>query len=60
VLEKLKNESLEKPSTALYYGVLLSALGENEKAARFLALAETDGQLLPEEKQLLAVARKAQ
>jgi hypothetical protein len=57
-LEKMKSESLEKPSTALYYGVLLSALGENEKAAPFLALAEKDAQLLPEEKQLLAQTQK--
>jgi len=60
VLEKLKSESLQNPSTALYYGVLLSALGENGKAAPFLATAAKDGQLLPEEKLLLAQARKAE
>ena len=57
-LEKLKSESLGKPSRALYYGVLLSSLGQNAKAAPFLALAEKDSQLLPEEKQLLAKALK--
>ena len=57
-LETLKSDSLKKPSTALYYGVMLSALGQNAKAAPFLALAEKDGQLLPEEKQLLAKALK--
>jgi len=55
-LEKLKSGSLEKPSTALYYGVMLSALGQNARAAEFLALAEMDSRLLPEEKQLLAKA----
>jgi predicted Zn-dependent protease len=59
-MEKLKGESLKKPSTALYYGVLLSALGENEKAAPLLATAAAGKQLLPEEKQLLAQARKAE
>lgn len=59
-LEKLKSESLEKPSVALYYGVLLAALGENAKAAPYLALAATDSQLLPEEKQLLADTLKTE
>jgi Flp pilus assembly protein TadD len=52
-LEKLKMESLEQPSIALYYGVLLSAAGEPDKAAHFLSLAKAKGSLLPEEKQLL-------
>jgi predicted Zn-dependent protease len=55
-MEKLSSESLKKPSTALYYGVLLSALGEHAQAAPYLALARKDSQLLPEEKQLLARA----
>jgi predicted Zn-dependent protease len=55
-LEKLKPAQLEEPSVALYYGVLLSAAGEKDKAARFLAIAEKSGRLLPEEKQLLAEA----
>lgn len=59
-LEKLKDGSLEQPPVALYYGVLLAALGENEKAAHFLALAKTDGHLLPEEKRLLSEARPAE
>ena len=59
-MKKLKSESLKKPSTALYYGVLLSALGENEKAAPLLATAATGKQLLPEEKQLLAQAGKTE
>ena len=55
-METLKSDLLKKPSTALYYGVLLSALGQNAEAAPFLALAKNDSQLLPEEKQLLARA----
>ncbi len=55
-LEKLKPESLAEPSTALYYGVLLAALHETNRAAPFLAIARTQGQLLPEEKKLLADA----
>ncbi len=55
-METLNSASLERPSTALYYGVMLSALGQNARAAPFLALAQKDRQLLPEEKQLLAKA----
>jgi predicted Zn-dependent protease len=58
-MEKLNGGSLEQPSVALYYGVLLAALGENEKASHFLALAKTEDQLLPEEKRLLAEALAA-
>ena len=55
-MEKLKKETLEQPSIALYFGVLLSASGEPDKAAHFLALARSGGTMLPEEKQLLAGA----
>lgn len=55
-LEKLKKEALEQPSVALYYGVLLSASGEPDKGAPFLALAKARGRLLPEEKRLLREA----
>ncbi len=53
-LQKLKPSQLEQPSVALYYGVLLRAAGETNEAGRFLALAQTQGSLLPEEKELLA------
>jgi predicted Zn-dependent protease len=56
VLQKLSNSELETPSVALYYGVLLSAAGETNEAAHFLASAATDGQLLPEERKLLQQA----
>jgi hypothetical protein len=53
-LQKLKPSQLEQPSVALYYGVLLHATGQTNEAAWFLALAQTQGSLLPEEKQLLS------
>ena len=53
-LQKLKPSQLEEPSTALYYGVLLSVTGKPDEAAPYLQIARTKGQLLPEEKQLLA------
>ena len=58
-LEKLKPESLAEPSVALYYGILLSALHETDRAAPFLAIASAKGQLLPEEKKLLAAVGKS-
>jgi hypothetical protein len=58
-LQQLKPAQLEQSSVALYYGVLLRAVGLTNEAAKFLTLAETQGSLLPEEKQLLAPARQA-
>ena len=55
-MEALKPEELEKPSTAAYYGIMLAAAGETEKAQRYLALAEK-ATLLPEEKALIEKAR---
>ena len=57
-LQKLKPSQLEKPSVALYYGVLLSATGKAGEAAPYLEIARTKGQLLPEEKRLLAETDK--
>lgn len=54
-LEKLQPEALENPSVALYYGCLLASAGRTNQAARYLELAR-QGNLLPEEKQLLAAA----
>ena len=56
--QKLEPSQLKKPSMALYYGVLLSATGKAGEAAPYLQLARTRGQLLPEEKQLLAETDK--
>lgn len=55
--EQLPPQELQRPSTAVYYGVLLAAAGETEKAKQYLALAET-APLLPEEKTLLIQAKQ--
>ena len=57
VLEKLSPGALETPSVALYYGLLLSASGETNKAAKYLDIAQK-ADLLPEEKALAAEAAK--
>jgi hypothetical protein len=57
-LEKLKTESIEIPQVALYYGVLLSAVGDTNKARKYLELAQR-ADVLPEEKALLAAAVKS-
>jgi hypothetical protein len=51
--EKLARPALEQPSVALYYGILLSATGKTKEAAPFIQIALTNGNPLPEEKQLL-------
>jgi Tfp pilus assembly protein PilF len=57
VLQKLKPEALDTPSVALYYGLLLSATGETNKAGKYLDIARRSD-LLPEEKALAAEAVK--
>ena len=57
VFEKLREEQLRNPSVAAYYGVLLAADGQLDKARRFLDLAAR-ATLLPEEQRLLADARR--
>lgn len=57
VMQKLKPEALETPSVALYYGLLLSATGETNKAGKYLGIAQRSS-LLPEEKALAAEAVK--
>lgn len=56
-LESLDASALRAPDIALYYGILLSATEQRQKANDFLALVEP-GKLLPEERQLLAAARE--
>jgi thioredoxin-like negative regulator of GroEL len=56
-LETLTPQELEQPSVAVYYGVLLTASGETNKAKKYLDIAET-GNLLPEERQLITTARE--
>jgi Tfp pilus assembly protein PilF len=57
VFQRFEPRVLETPSIALYYGVLLAAGGEKERAGRFLAMAEGAG-LLPEEKEMLQTANR--
>ena len=57
VFEKLKADARETPSVALYYGLLLSAAGDTNQAAKYLGIAQKSD-LLPEEKALAAEALK--
>lgn len=58
IMQKLDRTALEQPPVALYYGIILSALGESNQAAHYLNIARTKGHFLPEEKQLLSQALK--
>ena len=55
-MQKLTPAQLQNPSIALYYGLLLAANGKNAEAAPYFQIARTQGQLLPEEQQLLNAA----
>jgi Flp pilus assembly protein TadD len=57
VLEKLKPAELELPPVALYYGVMLAANGQTEKATHFLEVGRR-GVLFPEEADLLKQAKR--
>ncbi len=56
-MDALPAVSLESPAVALYYGLLLAADGQRDRARQFLAHSQT-ASLLPEEKALLAEALK--
>lgn len=54
-MDKLSEDQLHEPSVAAYYGIVLAAAGQKEKAREYLRrAAEID--LLPEEKALVAKA----
>jgi hypothetical protein len=57
VLEKFGADALATPPVALYYGVLLSAAGDTNKAGKYLGIAQKSDSL-PEEKALVAEAIK--
>jgi predicted Zn-dependent protease len=57
VFEKLKAEALEMPPVALYYGVLLSAGSDTNRAEKYLTIGQK-GSLLPEEKALVVDSLK--
>ena len=55
VFRKLDDADLRNPAIAAYYGIVLVAAGEKDKAREYLELAKS-ATLLPEEKELLARA----
>jgi len=57
-MEKLTEAQLQEPAIAAYYGIVLAAAGEKEKARAYLARG-AQAFLLPEEKALLAKAEAA-
>ncbi len=57
VFNNMKPEDLRRPEIAAYYGVVLAAAGEPQKAEEFLVLGET-AELLPEERTLIERARR--
>ena len=58
ILETLTPEQLHTPEIAAYYGVLLTAAGDQARAVEFLDLGEK-ATLLPQEKVLLEKARRS-
>jgi len=57
-MEQLSQDQLRDPSVAVYYGVVLAADGQKEKAREYLRRA-AEANLLPEEKALVAKAESA-
>jgi thioredoxin-like negative regulator of GroEL len=56
VFQRLKPQELEQPSIAVYYGMVLQATGNSNKAKKYLDLA-SKAPLLPEERKLVDRAR---
>jgi hypothetical protein len=54
-MDQLSQDQLREPSVAVYYGVILAAAGQQEKASQYLRRA-TEANLLPEEKALVEKA----
>ena len=52
IMGGLKPEAVREPQVALYYGIFLTAVGQDDKAKEFLSLA-TAWPMLPEEKSML-------
>ena len=57
LMQSIPETRLREPIIAIYYAVLLAAAGEREKAVPYFGAAEK-GPMLPEERQLLAQARR--
>ncbi len=58
IMDGLTADQLRDPSVATYYGLVLSAAGQKEKAREFLHRS-SEANLLPEEKALVAKAESA-
>jgi hypothetical protein len=57
-MRKLRDDQLQEPSVAGYYGIFLAVTGDKEKARNYLVLGR-QGDLLPEEQALLKRAEVA-
>ncbi|HEY0369762.1 MAG TPA: hypothetical protein VGC85_09215 [Chthoniobacterales bacterium] len=57
-MQSLREDQLSDPATATYYGLVLAAAGEKEKARQYLQRS-AQAQLLPEEKTLVAKAQSS-
>jgi len=57
LMQTLTDAELQRPEIATYYALLLSTAGERDKAKTFFDAAEK-GQMLPEERKLLAEAQR--
>lgn len=58
IADRLKDNSLQIPSVALYYGAVQAATGNKDKAGPAIKRAES-AKLLPEERQIVQVAKAA-
>ncbi len=56
IMEQINPVQLEEPGTAAYYGLILNAVGQREKALHYMNLA-LQGRLLPEERKLVERAK---
>ncbi len=58
VMNGLREDQLREPGTATYYGIILAAVGDKQKAREYLQRS-AQAQLLPEEKALVAKAESS-
>jgi tetratricopeptide (TPR) repeat protein len=58
IMNGIRESQWRDPSVAVYYGIVLAAAGENEKARKYLDLAAS-GKLLPEERALITRAEES-
>jgi cytochrome c-type biogenesis protein CcmH/NrfG len=56
-IQRLSSRQLEEPTIAAYYGLILKASGQGEKANQYFEIASKE-KLLPEERKLIERARR--